>query len=81
MLDALRASRTLGEAMDIRRELAEASRMFSPQVTEVDTRPVHVLWEILAAASAGAATAHLSGGSASEPGAPSFSRILAKRVG
>jgi hypothetical protein len=55
--------------------------MFSPQVTEVDTRPVHVLWEILAAASAGAATAHLSGGSASEPGAPSFSRILAKRVG
>jgi hypothetical protein len=38
--------------------------VFSPQVTEVDTRPVHVLWEILAAASAGAATAHLSGGSA-----------------
>jgi hypothetical protein len=63
LLGALRRCATLGEASEIHRELSEASRLFSPAATDVDTQPVRVLWEILAAASAGAAIAKLSGGS------------------
>jgi hypothetical protein len=65
LLDALRASHTLSEALEIQRELSEASRLFSPNSTEVDTRPIRVLWEVLAAAAAGGATGLLSGGSPS----------------
>lgn len=62
LLDALRTSRTLAEAVEIRKGLADASRLFCADATEVDTRPVRVLWEILAAAVAGAGVAALSGG-------------------
>lgn len=62
LLDTLRVCRTLGEAVEIRNELAEASRLFSPERTEIDTRPLRVFWEILAAAGAGAGVAQLSGG-------------------
>jgi hypothetical protein len=61
MLDALRKSRTLKEAQEIRRGLSEASRLFSPGATEADTQPVRALWEILASATAGAVIARLSG--------------------
>jgi hypothetical protein len=63
LLDSLRASRTLNEALEIRRELSEASRLFSPKPAETHTRPGRVLWEILSAAGAGAATGKLAGGS------------------
>jgi hypothetical protein len=62
-LDALRTCRTLREALEIHRELAEASRLFSPSQTEANTRPLRALWEILAAAASGAATGQLAGGS------------------
>ncbi len=62
LLDALRVCRTLGEAVDIRRELSEASRLFAPQRTDLDSRPVRVLWEVIAAAGAGAIIGQMSGG-------------------
>lgn len=62
LLGALRRCATLGEAAEIHKELSEASRLFSPAASDVDTQPVRVLWEIFAAASAGAAIAKLSGG-------------------
>ncbi len=37
LLDSLRTCRTLGEALEIRKELSEASRLFSPSVTDADT--------------------------------------------
>lgn len=62
LLDALRRCRTFDEALTIQQELSEASRRFSPAATDEDTRPVRVLWEILAAAVGGAAIAQLLGG-------------------
>lgn|ERR1035438_2549966 len=64
LLDALRVCQTLGEAVEIRKELADASRLFSPESTELDSRPVRILWEIVAAGAAGAGIAALSGGGA-----------------
>jgi hypothetical protein len=62
LLDALRVCQTLGEALEIRKELADASQLFSSKSTELDSRPVRVLWEIIAAGAAGAGVAALSGG-------------------
>ncbi len=62
LLDALRVSRTLGEAEAIRRELSEASRLFTPQRTDLDSRPVRIFWEVLAAGVAGAIIGQLTGG-------------------
>jgi len=62
LLDALRVCRKLEEALEIQNELAEASRLFSPERTELDTDPIRVLWEILASGVAGASVAALSGG-------------------
>jgi hypothetical protein len=62
LLDALRTSRTLIEAVELRRELSEASKLFSPSNPVGQTRPLRVFWEIGAAAGAGSATAVLSGG-------------------
>jgi hypothetical protein len=62
LLDNLRRSRTLREGLEIRKELSEAARLFSPDVKEGYTQPIRVLWEVLAAAGAGAVTAQLSGG-------------------
>lgn len=64
LLDALRNSQTLGDALRVRDELSEASRLFSPRPADGDTRPGRVLWEIVAGAGAGAATGRLTGGSA-----------------
>lgn len=62
LLNALRKCRTFNEGSEIRKELSEASRLYSPSKTDVDTRPVRVLWEILGAAAGGAAIGQLSGG-------------------
>jgi hypothetical protein len=62
LLDALRTARTLGEATSIRRELSESSKLFAPQANDADSRPIRVLWELIAAAAAGAGIAVMSGG-------------------
>ena len=62
LLDSLRACRTVNEAAEIRREIAEASRLFSPEETDLDSRPVRMLWEILAAPLSGVLVAQVSGG-------------------
>jgi hypothetical protein len=61
LLNALRKSPTLAEALEIEKELSEASRLFSPEATELDTSPGRILWEILPAAAIGAGTAKISG--------------------
>jgi len=61
LIDALRTARTIGEAVELRQELSEASKLFSPERTEHDSRPVRVLWELFAAATAGAGTATVLG--------------------
>jgi hypothetical protein len=61
-LDRLRTARTLGEAIEIRRELSEASKSFAPEPTEHDSRPMRVFWEIITAAGMGAGILALSGG-------------------
>ncbi len=61
-VDGLKTARTVAEAEEIRRELAEASRLLSPSRNEMDTRPVRVLWDLVASAVAGAATGFFSGG-------------------
>jgi hypothetical protein len=62
LLDSLRNSNTLAEALELQTELQEASRLFSPNRTALDSQPVRVLWEIIAAGAAGAGVAVLSGG-------------------
>jgi antitoxin component of RelBE/YafQ-DinJ toxin-antitoxin module len=42
LLEASRASRTSGEFMTIERELSQASRLFSPQETKLDSHPIRV---------------------------------------
>jgi hypothetical protein len=75
LLDALRVCRTLGEAVEIRRELSEASRLFAPRRTDLDSRPVRILWEVVAAAGAGAIIGQLSGG---HPGIGLASGVLSR---
>jgi hypothetical protein len=62
LLDNLRHCRTLAEAVEIRNELALASRMFSPVASEADSTPIRALWDVLAAAAAGATTGSILGG-------------------
>lgn len=62
LIDGLRGSRTLGEANEIRRQLGEASKYFSPAQPGYETRPMQVFWQLLSAAVAGAITAALTGG-------------------
>jgi len=62
LLGSLRQSRTLDEAAKIRQELLAASNLFSPSQFEFASRPIRILWDILAAASAGALVAGVSGG-------------------
>ena len=57
LLDAVRNARTLDQALQIRRALEEASKLFAPEPTEHDSRPIRVLWEIIAAAMAGSVIA------------------------
>jgi hypothetical protein len=61
LIDGLRTARSVHEALEIQRAIADASRLFSPATSELDTRPVRMFWEILAAAVAGAGTALIAG--------------------
>jgi hypothetical protein len=58
----LKKAPTLRDALEIQRELSDASKLFALDPTEHDTRPTRVLWEIIAAAGAGAGIAELAGG-------------------
>jgi hypothetical protein len=63
LLDQLKTADTVADAQKIRRELMAASRQMSPaQDEEIETRPLRVLWDLIAGSAAGAATAVLSGG-------------------
>lgn len=62
LVDRLKTARTVAETQEIRRELAEASRLLSPGPSEIDTRPLRVLWDLIAGTAAGAAIALISGG-------------------
>lgn len=62
LIDRLRSAETVEEALDIRRELEEASRMLSPTPHDIDTGPARVLWDLISGSVSGAATALVSGG-------------------
>lgn len=63
LIDRLMTAGTVEEAIDIRRELEEASRMLSPTPHDIDTAPARVLWDLITGGVSGAATAFISGGS------------------
>ena len=58
----LKDVQTIAEAIEIKRELEEASRLLSPTQHEIKTRPVRVLWELVVGGLAGAVVAKISGG-------------------
>jgi len=62
LLDQLKTIQTISEVRKIRQELAAASRLMSPAKDEIDSRPLRVLWDIIAGSAAGSATALISGG-------------------
>lgn len=62
LVDRLKAAHTIVEAQEIRQELAAASRLLPPAKNEIDTRPVRVLWDLIAGSASGAVAAIVSGG-------------------
>ena len=65
LLDTLKTCRTLAEALQIKAELAEASKLFAPEKSELDSRPVRVFWDITAGLELGVVVAAMSGGNLS----------------
>ena len=61
-VDRLRASSTLKEANEIRRQLEEASSYFSPTRESYFSSPVRVLWDLFTEAGGGAIDAAFAGG-------------------
>src|ERR1022692_2734715 len=47
---------------DIQRELESASRLFSPEKTDLEIKPIRILWEIVGTGISSAGVAALSGG-------------------
>ncbi len=62
LLEALRKCSTLAQGIEIRDELAQASRLFVPQQNQFQTRPIRVFWDITAGIAAGALITAMSGG-------------------
>lgn len=62
LLDQLKTVRTVGDMRKIQQELIAASLLMSPVQNASDTRPLRVLWDLIAGSAAGAATAMISGG-------------------
>ncbi len=62
LVQRLKSARTIQEAIEIRRELEAASRLFVPTNDNLQTRPVRVLWDIITGTTATAATAAILGG-------------------
>lgn len=62
LIDELKNCRDIGDARTIERQFAEASQLFAPKKNEdIDSAPVRILWEILAAGAAGGFLAQASG--------------------
>jgi hypothetical protein len=61
LLDALKTSKSLAEAIEIRDELKQASKLFTPEPTECDSRPVRVFWDVVAGSAVGAAISLVAG--------------------
>lgn len=58
----LRHCATLKEALEIKRQLKEASFLFVPAAQPAGSRPIQLLWDLFLAVSAGGAISALSGG-------------------
>lgn len=61
LLDRLKTVHTVAEMRKIQQELVAASRLLSFAQNKIDTRPVRVLWDLIAGSAAGTATALISG--------------------
>jgi len=77
-INRLRHVHTIQETIEIKRELEEASKLLSPTQHEINTRPIRVLWELVAAGLAGAVIAHISG---SHPGIGAAAGAIGKVSG
>lgn len=66
LLGQLKTADTIAEIRYIREELAAASRLMSPIQNEFDTKPVRVLWDLIAGGVAGAFIALISGSDPSD---------------
>jgi hypothetical protein len=62
LLDELRMCHTLNEAEKIRKGLSDATKLFSPAESEIDSRPIRIFWDLFAGTAAGTAIAALAGG-------------------
>jgi hypothetical protein len=62
LLNQLKTVETVSDATKIKQGLALASLLMSPARNGIDTRPLRVLWELIAGGVGGAATALISGG-------------------
>jgi len=76
----LKAARTLEDAFEIKRQLEEAARLIVPTSPSVGTRPIRVLWDIVAGGAAGAITAAISGGTPTIGAAVGAVSIASKSV-
>lgn len=61
LLDQQKRCRTLSEAVEIKKEIEEASKLFSPFQSECDSQPLRVLWQIFTAGLAGAGVGSIMG--------------------
>jgi hypothetical protein len=62
-INALRGSKTIKEAEEIRRELSDASRLFAPTEAKPRSSPIRILWEFFwSGAFAGAVAGQISEG-------------------
>jgi len=75
LVDRLKVAHNVGEAHEIRQELAAASRLLSPIQDKIVTRPIQILWDLIAGSVAGAVIARISG---SSPGVGAFIGALGK---
>jgi hypothetical protein len=65
LLDEFKTVHSLAQMRKIQKELAAVSQLMSPFQNEISTRPLRVLWEIVASSAVGAATAPITGSSPS----------------
>jgi len=62
LITELRSAKTLKEANQIKHQLDDASKYFSPKQSIADFSPMRFLWELFAGAAGGAIDAEFSGG-------------------
>lgn len=64
LVDEMKRAQTARESNEVLRQLDDASKQFSPKARDDASRPLRVLWEVVAKAGSGALTATLAGGDA-----------------